>query len=144
MSGAYALTIRNWGNCSCDVMYRSRRSRCAHHHNCYGEEQHGFCDDVPLTKWANSRDSLPQPPGIAAASGGTSIFTVDSNISTIAAIHFYFENGSRGCRFDTSYTTGGGYTKMAASSGGTFVTCTAGTINFNATTHDYSITFTLN
>lgn len=86
----------------------------------------------------------PSPTGIAGAGGGTLTFTVDSNIPTIASIHFYLENGPRGCRFDTSYTTSGGYTKMATSSGGTFVGCAAGAISFDPTTHDYSITFTLN
>ncbi len=86
----------------------------------------------------------PGPTGIAGAGGGTLTFTVDSHIPTVASIHFYLENGSRGCRFDTSYTANGGYTKMAASSGGTFVSCAAGAISFDPTTRDYSITFTLN
>jgi hypothetical protein len=84
----------------------------------------------------------PGPAGIAAG-GETLTFTVDSHIPTIASIHFYLENGSRVCRFDTSYTANGGYTKMATSSGGTFVGCAAGAISFDPTTHDYSITFTL-
>jgi hypothetical protein len=87
--------------------------------------------------------ALPGPTGIAAG-GGTLTLAVDSHIPTVASIHFYIENGARGCRFDTSYTANGGYTKMATSSGGTFVICAAGEISFDPTTRDYSITFTLN
>ncbi|HYD71066.1 hypothetical protein [Azospirillum sp.] len=86
----------------------------------------------------------PNPPGVAPINGGTSIFTVNSTYSNIASIHFYFENGSRGCKFDTSYTTSGGYTKAATSSGSTYVSCTATLTSFNSITHDYTITFTLN
>lgn len=86
----------------------------------------------------------PNPPGVAPASGGQSLFSVNSSFTDIASIHFYFENGTRGCKFDTSYTTGGGYTQAATSSGSTFVSCSASITAFNPTTHNYSITFTLN
>lgn len=85
----------------------------------------------------------PSTPANVPA-GGSTTFSVSSGFTDIASLHFYYENTSvsRGCKFDTAYTNGGGWTKSGASSGGTTITCTAAIPNVNPTTHDYSATFT--
>jgi hypothetical protein len=85
----------------------------------------------------------PSTPNPAAANGGQTTFSVNSGVANTAAIHFYYRNGGNECKFDTSYTTGGGYTDSGTPSGGV-TSCTASITATNPTTHDYSITFTLN
>jgi hypothetical protein len=83
------------------------------------------------------------PAPIAAL--GTGSFSVNSS-QTTASVHFFYNPTTgvgKGCHFDTSYTSSGGYTDSGYSSGSVSATCTATITSTNTTTHDYSVTFTI-